>query len=184
MASESSYRDANNTPTMMGVNGSGELRRVVVGDAGGLTVSGVVDTELPAAAALADGSTPLLSTTKVGVVPFARTGTSTSDILRTPNVFKPLDAVSIAAEATIWDPAAGKKFRLMGYHLSSSVAGNVLLKDNTAGTTIAVIPAGAGGGGSVVDLGNGILSGTADNLLTATGPALSTLSGVVWGIEE
>lgn len=117
-------------------------------------------------------------------LPYGMITGGTAARLRTPFVFKPLDAVSIAAETTIWDPAAGKKFRLMGYHLSSSVAGNVIIKDNTAGTTIAVIPSGAGGAGVCVNLGNGILSAVVDNVLTATGPAVSTLSGVVWGTEE
>ena len=104
--------------------------------------------------------------------------------LRTPNMFRPLNAVAIGAEAPIWTPAAGKKFRVMGYALVSSVAGNVVLRDNTAGAIIAVIPSAAGGNAESVDLGNGILSVAADNVLTAAGPASSTLSGMVWGVEE
>ncbi len=113
----------------------------------------------------------------------AETDESHSVPLRTPAVFKPQNAVAIAAEATIWTPAGGKKFRLMGYHLTSSVTGNILLRDNTAGTIIDVIPATAGQC-VVVDLHNGILSAAANNVLTATGPALSTLSGEVDGTEE
>lgn len=104
--------------------------------------------------------------------------------VRTPNIIKPHDATAIAAEATVWDPAAGKKFRVMGYQLSSSVAGNILLKDGNGGATIAVIPSAAGGAGVAVNLGNGILSAAADNNLRAIGPAVSTLSGVIWGTEE
>jgi hypothetical protein len=103
---------------------------------------------------------------------------------RTPNVFKPQSAVLITTETTIWTPASGKKFRLMGYHLVCSVAGNIVLKDNTAGTTILVIPSAAGDGGTFVMLGNGILSAAANNVLTATGPATGTLSGFVFGTEE
>ena len=106
------------------------------------------------------------------------------DRARTPCVFKSFDAVAIAAETTIWTPAAGKKFRVMGYNLVSSVAGNILLRDNTAGTIIAVIPSAAGGSAPQANLGNGILSAAANNVLTAIGPASSTLSGMVWGTEE
>ncbi|MGI8551308.1 MAG: hypothetical protein ACR2PL_11070 [Dehalococcoidia bacterium] len=104
---------------------------------------------------------------------------------RTPAVFKALSAVSVASEATIWTPASGKKVRVMGFLLSSSVAGSVTLRDNTAGTIIAVVPCGtAGVGVPSPALGNGILSAAANNVLTATGPAASALSGMVYGTEE
>lgn len=106
------------------------------------------------------------------------------DRLRTPNVFKPQSAVSIAAEATIWTPASGKKFRLMGVYLQQSVAGNITLRDNTAGTIICVVPSGAAGDAALILLGNGIMSAAANNVLTATGAAASTLSGIVFGTEE
>lgn len=101
-------------------------------------------------------------------------------------VFKPLNAIGIGTEATIWTPAAGKKFRLMGGIVSIGTAvGNVSIKDNTAGTTILVIPK------TTLDtaialpmMGNGILSATAGNVLTATGTALATISGFVFGTEE
>ncbi len=106
------------------------------------------------------------------------------DRVRVPSVFKPQNAVAVNAETTIWTPAAGKKFRLIGVWLAASVAGNVLLRDNTAGPVIAVVPSGAGGSGVYVDLRNGILSAAVNNVLTATGPAASTLSGIVFGTEE
>lgn len=110
----------------------------------------------------------------------------TTSRLRSPNIFVPLNAVSIAAEATIWTPASGKRFRLMGYVLETgTVGGNVLLKDNTAGTTKLIIPFGAANG--VIQgppMGNGILSAAANNVLTATGTATQTLSGYVFGTEE
>lgn len=109
---------------------------------------------------------------------------ATWDRLRAANVFKFVDALAITGEATVWTPAAGKKFRVLGYHLSASVAGNVLIKDGSSGSTILVIPSGAGGAGVHVTLGNGLLSATADNLLRAIGPATATLSGVVYGVEE
>lgn len=148
----------------------------------GTAAIGIVDTELPAAAALAD-ATANPTTPLVGAAQLNYNG-ATFDRVRVANIFKAQSAVSINAEATIWTPVAGKKFRVMGYHLSASVAGNITIKDNTAGTTIIIIPSGAGGSGAVVDFGNGILSAAANNVLTATGPATSTLSGIVWGTEE
>ena len=104
---------------------------------------------------------------------------------RTPSVFKSLAAVLITAQTTIWTPAAGKKFRLMGFVITQGVlAGNVTLKDNTGGTTILVIPSTPIGQPLSVPLGNGILSAAANNVLTATGSATETISGFVYGCEE
>lgn len=107
------------------------------------------------------------------------------DRQRTPVVFKPLNAVSMTAEVTIWTPTAGKKFRLMGYCLESgTLGGNIILKDNTAGTTILIVPFGAANGVINDSFGNGILSAAANNVLTAIGAATQTLSGYVYGTEE
>lgn len=105
---------------------------------------------------------------------------------RSPNKVININAVSIAAETTIWTPAAGRKFRLMGYVLESgTIGGNVLLKDNTAGATILIVPFGAANGViASPPMGNGILSGAVNNVLTATGTATQTLSGYVFGTEE
>lgn len=108
---------------------------------------------------------------------------------RSPGKFIPLNGISVAAEATIWTPASGRKFRLMGYCLTAlGAAGNVVLKDNTAGASLPmVLPFGAIGANLTVvppGLGNGILSAAANNLLTATGVAAQTLSGFLVGTEE
>lgn len=110
----------------------------------------------------------------------------TLDMVRTASVFKPLTALAIATETTIWTPTAGRKFRVMGFVLTSgTVGGNVTIKDNTAGTTILVIPFGAAGTPIMSPpMGNGILSAAANNVLTATGTATQTLSGYVYGTEE
>jgi hypothetical protein len=108
------------------------------------------------------------------------------DRARTPIVFVPLNAVSIAAEVAIWTPAVGKKFRLMGYVLESgTIGGNVLLKDGTGGTTIHIVPFGAANGViTTPPMGNGQLSTAVNNALTATGTATQTLSGTLFGTEE
>lgn len=108
------------------------------------------------------------------------------DRQRTPNKWVTLNAVSIATETTIWTPAAGKRFRLMGYQLTSgTVGGNVLLKDNTAGATISLLPFGAASQPmNNPDMANGYLSVAVNNVLTATGTATQTISGYLYGCEE
>jgi hypothetical protein len=109
--------------------------------------------------------------------------------IRAAGKFVALNNVSVAAEATIWTPAAGRKFRLMGYCLTAGgAAGNVVLKDNTAGAALPIVlPFGAIGANLTVvppAMANGILSATAGNVLTATGAASQTLSGYLIGTEE
>lgn len=107
------------------------------------------------------------------------------DFQRTPDKFIPLNAVSIAAEATLWTPAAGKKFRLMGFSLASgTVGGGITLKDNTAGTTILIVPTATVAVAVNGNLGNGILSAAANNVLTGTGIATETVTGYLFGTEE
>lgn len=105
---------------------------------------------------------------------------------RTAPTYKNLSAVLITAETTIWTPAAGKKFRLMGYCVTQGVVtGAITLKDNTAGTTILIIPQNTLGQSQCASLSvNGILSATANNVLTATGAATETITGYIFGTEE
>ena len=107
------------------------------------------------------------------------------DRIRTPNVFKTISAVTITNETTIWTPASGKKFRVMGYVLSvGTAAGNLTIRDNTAGSTIFIIPKMPTDTPHHINLGNGILSAAANNVLTAQGASTAVLNGVVWGTEE
>jgi hypothetical protein len=103
--------------------------------------------------------------------------------LRTPEVFKVVNAVAITSEATLWTPLGGFGFRLMGFRLASTVSGDVLLKDGMAGTVIDVIPMGANKA-EYGSYGNGIVSTVADNPLRAIGPSGAVLSGSVWGQHD
>jgi hypothetical protein len=127
----------------------------------------------------------LAAVDQAGVIPTIFNGQALSR-QRSPGKFINVNAASIAAEATIWTPAAGRRFRLMGYVLESgTIGGNVILKDNIAGTTILIVPFGAANGVIVSPpMGNGILSAAAGNVLTATGTATQTLSGYIFGAEE
>src|SRR5258708_20206177 len=53
-----------------------------------------------------------------------------------PYVFKPIKAVAITAgtPAAVWTPAAGKRFRLLGFCLVPTVAASILFEDATGGT--------------------------------------------------
>jgi hypothetical protein len=126
------------------------------------------------------GSSPL------STLPYLWNGAS-ADRQRTPAIFKVINAVTITSETTIWTPATGKKFRLMGYQLmSGATGGNVLLKDNTAGTTILIVGLNVANAqaSSPPNMGNGILSAAANNVLTATGATGQTITGFVFGTEE
>lgn len=110
----------------------------------------------------------------------------TWDRQRTPNVFKDIATVAVGTIATIWTPASGKKFRLMGGYISNSAAVNVLFENNAAGagnfifrtpTLVAATP-------FFFSLGNGFLSPTVDHVLKATGSGAGNLVGTVFGTEE
>lgn len=121
----------------------------------------------------ADGSGPYMVNTDGHLVPAAGYG----------SIVIKLDNVAANPEATLWTPAAGKKFRLTGVMLTAGVAaGNVQLKDGVAGTTFATLPFGTIG--QLIQAPLGWLSTTANNALTATGVATQTLSGMLFGFEE
>jgi hypothetical protein len=103
---------------------------------------------------------------------------------RTPTVFKVVALGAATAETTIWTPAAGKKFRLMGFLLTPGAGSTLTFKDNTGGTTIFAARGATDTPITPSGLGNGILSAAADNVLTVTRGTSCTLDGVVWGCEE
>lgn len=113
-------------------------------------------------------------------------GANDLKFIRIPNIFKSLSTVTITAETTIWTPAAGKKFRLMGYAVTQGVVtGAITLRDGVAGIIILVIPQNTIGVVQISPpMGNGILSAAVNNVLTATGVATETITGYVFGTEE
>lgn len=115
----------------------------------------------------------------------AQISTSGFSALRTPSVFKNIAAVAVTAATPVaaWDPASGKKFRLMGFALSLSVAGSVIIKDGA--NEILRTPLMAAGAGMVSPpMGNGILSTAADANLFIDVTASGSVSGFVYGTEE
>ncbi len=104
------------------------------------------------------------------------------------SIFKMIDANAITAgtEETIWTPQSGSRIRLLGWSLSSSAAAALEFQDSAAsGTVIAQTPLLAAAGiHDSPDLGDGILLSAADGVLKLDVTAGSTVSGMVWGIEE
>lgn len=104
--------------------------------------------------------------------------------LRTPDKYTDLNAVAITTIATVWTPVAGKKFRLMGITISVSSACSVLFEDNTAGNTVFRTPQLAANSPYNVDLANGYLSATINNVLKATASTGTvTITGTLYGTE-
>ena len=103
---------------------------------------------------------------------------------RTPNVFKVVSLIAGTAEATIWTPATGKRFRLMGFILTSGTTSTLTFNDGTAGTLIFQTRGANNAPIITPPLGDGILSLAANNPLTVTRGTSGTLEGVVFGTEE
>lgn len=135
-------------------------------------------------AANADGVTGAAVGFVTRAYQFNQIGTSTFDRVRTPAKFTTFSLGIATAETTIWTPAAGKKFRLMGGIITATVATVLTFKDNTAGTTIFVLSMNAGVPFDISGMGNGILSAAANNVLTVTRSVASALDGTLFGTEE
>ena len=104
------------------------------------------------------------------------------------STFKMINANAITAgtEETVWTPQSGSRIRLLGWNLSASAATAIEFQDSSAsGTVIAQAPLLAiAGVHNSPDLGDGILLSAADGTLELDVTAGSTVSGMVWGIEE
>lgn len=108
------------------------------------------------------------------------------DKVRIATISKDLSTVALGSITTVWTPATGKKFRLMGGTISSSAAVSILFEDNSAGTTIFRTPK------LLVDTpydfivngGQGKLSASANNVLKATSSSAANITGTIWGTEE
>src|SRR5258708_38051796 len=111
-----------------------------------------------------DGISPNLpdTITREAFTMLSRDGV-TWDGARTPFVFKTVNAVVITAVATLWTPAAGKRFRLVGFPLAQGVVtGTGTLADGGAGTFI-IPPNTIRPGIPPPALGNRILSAAAQH---------------------
>jgi hypothetical protein len=131
-------------------------------------------------------------TTRSGILLYRPSGTL--EAMRTPEIFKSASANAIGSTA-LWDPAAGKRFRIMGYVVilpstATSAAGTTLtlMDDATVVFTLHVIGTTTTGVAYSVTLpGNGYLSAATDNILNINCSAALTVGVItvnVWGTEE
>lgn len=100
-------------------------------------------------------------------------------------VSKPIAAVAVTAgtPVAIWTPAAGNKFRVLGFIVSLTVAGSVILKDATAEFGRTGLLA-ANTAFQMPGLANGYVSTTANNALNMDVTATGSVSGFVFGYED
>ena len=103
------------------------------------------------------------------------------------NIFKMIDANGITAGSpeNVWVPTGDRRVRLLGWCLSSSANAAIEFVAASADSTVLVqTPLLATAGiHTSPDLGDGILLASNDDLqidVTST----STISGMVWGVEE
>lgn len=112
------------------------------------------------------------------------------DRQRTPGKFIPVKNVAVTAGTaqSIWTPGSGKKFHLMGFALSLSVAGYIIFEDGAGGSGSEFIrtPAMAAGAGmtSMGNMGNGYASTAANNPLYMDVSASGNINGFLIGTEE
>ncbi len=104
-----------------------------------------------------------------------------------PSVYKNVAAVAVTASTpvAIWTPATGKKFHLMGWNLSLSVAGSIIFKDG-GNSSAEIIRAGAmpiGQANVSPWFGNGFTGAAAAGALQIDVTASGTVNGFVFGVE-
>ncbi len=160
----------------LGVDSTGRLRvRIATGGAG-FTAGAIA----PAGLKNTTGATVAL-----GVAGTVYDGVDYRGI-RTPGIFKTRADASItaASPAALWTPTTGKRFRLMGFQLSLSVAGQIILLDGS--TEILRSPKLAAAG--IWDVSAGLMNGykapAINTVLNIDVSATGTVGGSCWGTEE
>ena len=108
-----------------------------------------------------------------------------SNLSNPPLVFKNVAAVAVTAgtPVTVWTPASGKRFRLLGFMVSLSVAGSVIFKDATNEFIRTPLLA-AGVGLASPPMFGGYPSALQNNVLAIDVSASGNVSGFVFGQEE
>lgn len=149
-----------------------------------LLVDGATIIQLPSKALLSDNSaTP--NTTQIGACLMVYDG-DTWDRERKASTFKDQNGAAVTTTGnSVWTPAANKKIRLMGGQISLSLAGSVAFHDGAANGAV-LFRSGVLAANSAVnfDLGQGNVSGTANNALFAVSTVNGAMTGTLYGTEE
>jgi len=129
----------------------------------------------------------------VAIKVFKSTGTTTGNAastpkiegLRTPDVFKDVNAVAGGSITTVWTPTSGKRVVFMGLTISVSAACSLLFEDNSAGAGNFVFrtPKLLADTPYTFDLGNGVALSAVDNVLKVTSSAAANITGTIYGVE-
>jgi hypothetical protein len=152
------------------------------------------------APANADGLTAVAQGNQLNISQLFGWNGASFDRVRVANIFYTVVATALGA-TVVWTPAAGKKFRLMGYTLSiagtlaaTGVQAIALLDSATViknhfAHLIQTTTANISGGDTQIgaDLGQGQLSAVINNVLSITLSVAMATGGVavnVWGTEE
>lgn len=136
--------------------------------------------------------------TLLPVAQYAAGGTGgagiTANLVRVATIYKAFNAQALTAIAgntpvSIWTPAAGRKFRLMGYWFSTSAAAGLVFHDlaSVGGGGLIPFPSPVAAAAGILQsppIGNGFLSATINNQLWIDATAATTVTGFVWGVEE
>lgn len=118
--------------------------------------------------------------------------TGANEPQRTPTVFKSLKAVSITAgtPVSVWTPATGTRFRLLGYEITAVGAGSaaIIFEDGTGGAAQEFVRTQLVNSSTPLDtpsgFGNGYLSTNVGNVLFLDATANTAVTGFLFGTEE
>lgn len=152
------------------------VQEVVIGLYNGTTID-----RLKTAGALGDQYTTGL----IGAAQFVFNGGS-FDRVRTPTTFVSIAAVAVTAgtPVAVWTPTGGRKFHLMGYAVSLSVAGAIIFKDGTTEIFRTQAMLAGTGVNNPANFGNGYASSSSNQALNIDVTASGTVQGFVFGTAE
>jgi hypothetical protein len=119
-------------------------------------------------------------------VQMQQTGTALASPRRAITKFVQLQAQSIthATPVSVYTPTTGKKWRVLGYNLSTTVAGAIQLEDTTGVEFLRTPLLAAAAPFASGDMGNGYLSSAANNQLFLDVTVTGILTGWIGIMEE
>lgn len=111
---------------------------------------------------------------------------------RMTDVFKTVTAQQLKAGGggyTLWTPALGKKWRVLGFSFSVKYDASIYLCDASVSNVSFPTPLIRAGqvytiGGEMGNFGNGVISGLADRALLLDCSRDTEITGAFWGCEE
>lgn len=133
--------------------------------------------------------TPGDSVAFAGLLPavsMQQSGTALASPRRIISKFIQLKAVAITAgtPVSVYTPTSGKKFRVLSYSLSDTVAGSVLIEDTTGVEVLRTPLLLASTPYNAPEMGNGYLSSAANNQLFLDLTVTGNVSGWIGIMEE